>query len=201
MFIIHNLHVNLQCRKMLYTNYGERKYLTRSERSKFIRFCQRGDDPENTFCLVLAYSGCRLSEALALRPRNIDLDAGVIIFETLKKRRRGVYRAVPIPVNILKKLQTAEKKCSLPGERLFPWSRTKAWMIIKRRMKLISVEGKQATPKGLRHGFAVAALHAGAPLNLVQKWLGHSSIQITAIYADVLGPEERQFAKQLWDSA
>ena len=52
-----------------------------------------------TFCLVLHYTGCRISEALA--PRNIDLSDKTIVFETLKKRRRGLYRAVPVPEEVL----------------------------------------------------------------------------------------------------
>ncbi|MEA3152395.1 MAG: integrase/recombinase XerD, partial [Gammaproteobacteria bacterium] len=28
----------------------------------------------------------------------------------------------------------------------------------------------------LRHGFGVAAVTAGVPLNLVQKWLGHAQL-------------------------
>ena len=50
-----------------------------------------------TFCAVLAYSGCRISEALALTSEAIDTAAGTIVFETLKKRKSGVYRAVPAP--------------------------------------------------------------------------------------------------------
>jgi len=50
---------------------------------------------------VLAYSGCRISEALALTADRVDLAAYTIIFETLKKRRRGVYRAVPVPPAVI----------------------------------------------------------------------------------------------------
>ena len=36
----------------------------------------------------------RLSEALDLTAERVDLTSGVIVFESLKKRRKGVYRAV-----------------------------------------------------------------------------------------------------------
>jgi integrase/recombinase XerD len=42
-------------------------------------------------------------------------------------------------------------------------------------------------PKGLRHGFGVQAVSAGIPLNLVQRWLGHSQLSTTAIYANAVG--------------
>src|ERR1700741_5008389 len=57
-----------------------------------------------TLCMTLAYSGCRLSEALALTADRVDLTAGVVVFETLKKRRAGVYRAVPVPPALLEAL-------------------------------------------------------------------------------------------------
>ena len=52
-------------------------------------------------------------------------------------------------------------------------------------------------PKGLRHGFGVAAVSAGSPLNLVQKWLGHAQLTTTAIYADAVGEEEQSIAAQM----
>ena len=39
--------------------------------------------------------GGRVSKVLALTPDKIDFNAQAIIFETLKKRRQGIYRAVP----------------------------------------------------------------------------------------------------------
>ena len=39
--------------------------------------------------MTLAFAGCRLSEALALTVDRVDLAAGPLIFETLKKRRMG----------------------------------------------------------------------------------------------------------------
>jgi integrase len=48
--------------------------------------------------MTLAYTGCRLSEALALTADRVDLAAGVLTFESLKKRRTGVYRSVPVPL-------------------------------------------------------------------------------------------------------
>ena len=57
--------------------------------------------------------------------------------------------------------------------------------------------GKQASAKGLRHGFAVHAVSV-APLTLVKKWLGHSRLETTEIYLGVIGLEERAMAKRMW---
>ena len=61
-----------------------------------------------------------------------------------------------------------------------------------------AVDGPHASPKGLRHGFGVAAVWAGIPLNLVQKWLGHAQLSTTAIYADAVGEEEQSIAARMW---
>jgi site-specific recombinase XerD len=48
------------------------------------------------------------------------------------------------------------------------------------------------------HGFGVAAVQAGIPLNLVQRWLGHAQLSTTAIYAEAIGPEEQEIAARMW---
>ena len=58
--------------------------------------------------------------------------------------------------------------------------------------------GAHAVPKGLQHGFGVAAVSAGIPLNLVQKWLRHAQLSTTAIYADAVGGEEQDIARRMW---
>jgi hypothetical protein len=59
-------------------------------------------------------------------------------------------------------------------------------------------EGPHACPKGLRHGFGVAAVSKGIALNMVQKWLGHAQLTTTAIYANAVGEEEQSIAARMW---
>lgn len=54
------------------------------------------------------------------------------------------------------------------------------------------------SPKGLRHAFGVHAVLSGVPLPLVQEWLGHEDIAMTAIYLAVMGAEERAIARRMW---
>jgi integrase len=74
---------------------GKRLYLTADERRAFMVAASKAPRPVRTFCAVLHDSGCRISEALTLTPERIDLIGQAVVFETLKKRRSGVYRAVP----------------------------------------------------------------------------------------------------------
>jgi integrase/recombinase XerD len=189
---------------LVFDRVGNRKYLTISERGAFLCAAAEMAPEGRTFCTVLAYSGARLSEVLALTPARIDLSTGLVVFESLKKRRRGVYRAVPMPAELLADLDrvyglaAARRSPDLASSREWRWSRTTAWSRVKGAMAAAAVSGPQATPKGLRHGFAVAALQAGVPINFVRRWLGHSRLSTTEIYADAVGDEERAIAARFW---
>ena len=154
------------------------------------------------------YTGCRISEALALTPASIDLSGKTIVFETLKKRRRGVYRAVPVPeavldtLNLVHGLQRPGKRRRRAMDRtpLWPWSRTTAWRRVKEVLTAAAIAaGPHKTPKGLRHGYGVQAVSCGVPPNMLRKWMGHASLEVTAIYSDALGEEQHQIAARMWE--
>jgi integrase/recombinase XerD len=189
----------------LYTPAGARKYVTAGERDAFLREAERADRQVRTLCMTLAYAGCRLSEALALTADRVDLAAGTLVFATLKKRQPGIYRAVPVPPALLDALDLVHgirehqaRRGKGRGEHLWPWSRMTGWRAVHGVMAATGLDGPQASPKGLRHGFGVAAVSAGIPLNLVQKWLGHAQLTTTAIYADAVGTEEKDIARRMW---
>jgi integrase len=68
---------------------GRRLYLTEEERRAFIAAAAKAPREVRTFCGVLHATGCRISEALALTADRIDLAGRVIVFESLKKRKRS----------------------------------------------------------------------------------------------------------------
>ena len=82
---------------------------------------------------------------------------------------------------------------------LWALGRTRAWQIVTGTMKEAKIKGAHATPKGLRHGFAIHAVQSGVPLNLVQRWLGHAQLSTTASYANAIGAEERNIARRMWN--
>ncbi len=186
---------------MIYDKKGQRKYLTPSERDRFCRAALKLPLDQQTFCLTIAYSGCRISEALQMTGSRIDQEEQGVVIRTLKKRRNDVYRVVPLPIWLLELVQTHyQPMYEYPERRLWPWSRAKGWMVIKRVMADAGIAGGHACPKGLRHAFGIAAIQSGIPLNLIQKWLGHSKIETTAIYTNAMGAEERLIAKRMWTS-
>jgi integrase/recombinase XerD len=191
----------------LYATLGRRLYLTPGERDAFLRTALGHDRPVRTFCSLLYYTGCRISEALHLTPRRVDFADQVIIVESLKKRRKGVYRAIPVPPSLLDTLDLVHglKKIQRRGRRrdldqpLWPWSHTTAWRRVVAVMQQAHiVAGPHRVPKGLRHGYAIHALNRGVPLNMVSKWMGHSILEITAIYANAVGQEQQAIAARMW---
>lgn len=184
---------------------GERLYLTSSERVAFLKAASQAPRDVRTFCLVLHYTGCRISEALGLSVRHIDLEGKALIFETLKKRRKGIFRAVPIPDDVLDTLDMVHgireaQRSKGENKRLFSWSRSTAWRRVSEVMDEAGIsEGAHRCPKGLRHGYGVHAINSGVPLNMLSKWMGHSSLEVTAIYANALGEEQRSIAAKMWE--
>src|SRR4051794_8744446 len=113
---------------------GKRLYLTAEERVAFLAAAAKAARPVRTPCGVLHTTGCRVSEALALTPERVDLAGEALVFETLKKLRRGVFRAVPVPPGLLDQLdlvhgvrEAQRRGKGHAGRRLRPWSRMMAW--------------------------------------------------------------------------
>jgi hypothetical protein len=147
---------------------------------------------------MLAATGCRISEALALSEASIDFEAGHIVIQSLKKRDRKVYRSIPLPSALLSMLWEGLEAGLLSQDRLWPWSRMTGYRRVREVMRAAKITGAHASPKGLRHAFGVCAIQSNVPLNLIQRWLGHADIKTTTIYTDAMGPEERQFAARMW---
>ena len=186
----------------MFDRSGNRKYLNSAERRAFLRAVKTVDDESRrAFLLTLFHTGCRISEALNVVTTRVDLMNGTITFETLKRRRNGCFRAIPVPDELTRELRSlAEGK--QPTERLWKFSRPTAYRTVKAVMRASRIVGAMACPKGLRHGHGVACVAVKIPLTTIQKWLGHARIETTAVYLDVLGQEERSLARRLWrDSA
>jgi len=199
----------------LFTSGGNRKYLTADEQEKFIAAANDHERAEiRTLCLTLAYTGCRISEALALDSSRVDLPDKSITFRTLKQgtyksgpnkgQPKIIYRAVPCPDGLIDALElvhrirkTQKSKRQVSGS-LWPWGRTQATKHIKDVMAVAGIEGDHATPKGLRHGFGVRMAQRTRNPRLVQKLMGHTKLENTAIYMDLVGDEARAEVVGAW---
>jgi len=186
----------------LYAPTGQRLYLTPAERSAFIEVARAQPPPVHTFCHMLAYTGCRISEALALTNKNIDLQSQVVVFETLKRRHKGVFRAVPLPDPFLQEL-TKTHHLSLydaTSKPLWPMSRSTAYRRIIDVLEAAGIaKGPHHCPKGLRHSFGVTAVLNGVPVGKLKAWMGHARLETTLLYTQATGDEERALAQAIWN--
>ena len=186
---------------------GKRKYLTLEEQERFLSATSELERPEvRTFCDTLAYTGCRISEALALTPERIDLSARAITFQTLKQRGKIRFRSVPVPAQHLEALllvhniRKAQKSKSVATKtaKLWDFKRAMASRHVAAVMAAADIEGAHACPKGLRHGFGVRMAQKTRNPRLVQKLMGHVSMENTAIYMDLVGEEAHAEVIAAW---
>jgi integrase/recombinase XerD len=178
----------------LFGPFASRKYLNTAERRRFLELAQGLPSSECLFCEVLAWTGARISEVLALTPAVIDMECGAASIETLKRRKRGIVRQVPLPTDVLNELERkfslrdAQRDPDRANERMWKWSRTTAWRRIKEIMASAGISGMNAMPKGLRHGFGVNAFQANVPPHLVQRWLGQGFMATWSVPKSACSP-------------
>lgn len=198
----------------LFSGEGERLYLTANERARFLVAAIEESRENRVLCSVMHFTGCRPSEALALTPASILLTEKVIVFRTSKKRKfdnQGrvklpQYRSIPVPDKViddldlvfdLRRLARLNKEQDQP---LWTMSRATTWRMVKSVMARAGIKGKQATSKGLRHGFGIAMLSGekALPLNILRDLMGHSDTKITEIYTTAIGAEKRNMVMNAW---
>lgn len=190
----------------LFTFEGKRKYLTAVEQGRFIATANAQERAEvRTFCLTLAYSGCKISEALELTADRVDLSDKSITFRTLKQRDKVKYRSVPCPDTLIDALELTHRsrkvqrtKAKDKITKLWLRGRTQATKHVWAVMEAAGIKGDHATPKGLRHGFGVRMAMQTRNPRLVQKFLGHANLETTAIYMDLAGDEARAEVIGAW---
>ena len=178
----------------LYDDAGRRKYLNAAERERFLRCADHVSASEQALIYVLTFTGCRISEALALTRHHLDAERDTLTFRTLK-RRRTVFRIIPIPPEVSEMLIALKPSV---GDRYWTMHRATAWRLVQAIMDEADICGPMACCKGLRHAFGMRAADRNVPPSLIQRWMGHASPATTAIYIDAIGVEERGFASRMW---
>ena len=149
---------------------------------------------------TLYATGLRVSELVALKTLQVNLDAGVV--RVMGKGSKE--RLVPLgeeAVDWIARYLT-EARAELKGKRepdaLFitargaGMTRQAFWHLI-RRYGMRAIPGKALSPHALRHAFATHLINHGADLRVVQMLLGHADISTTQIYTHVA----RERLKQL----
>ena len=149
---------------------------------------------------TLYATGLRVSELVALKTFEVNLDAGVL--RVLGKGSKE--RMVPLgeeAVHWLQRYDGSARKDLLKrraSDHVFVTARgagmtRQAFWHLLRRYGARAIPGKKLSPHVLRHAFATHLINHGADLRVVQLLLGHSDISTTQIYTHVA----RERLKQL----
>jgi integrase/recombinase XerD len=139
---------------------------------------------------ICLFTGCRISEALALK--KTDIKSGTITFRKSTTKGKLKTRIVDIPSG----LATILSEYKFPGEMMFPGmhgvterlTRFMADKILRDACKRIGLEGVST------HSFRRTALtqmsSAGIPLRTIQEISGHSDLKTLQRYLEVT-PEQK----------
>jgi integrase/recombinase XerD len=162
---------------------------------------RRSDRHKRYFLLVkfLYRTGARIDEILILKPLDINLATNTIRLKTLKqgKDKNGVqrekFRVISIHPDLRDTYMQYLLELNIPQkgeELLFPMKRQVVDLYFKKIQEKL---GLKIHAHKFRHTFAVKAIMDNVPLNVLQQWLGHSSIFTTSIYTQITGMDTSEF--------
>lgn len=138
--------------------------------------------------LMTVYSaGFRISEALHLRPEDIDSARMVIRVRQGKGRKDRYVMLSPVLLAILREYW----KIARPKTWLFPHRyqdkplTAGTLRVIVKKARVTAGLKKHVRTHDLRHAFATHLLEKGVNIRVIQKLLGHASLRSTEIYTHV----------------
>jgi len=143
---------------------------------------------------VLYRGGLRVSEALALYPKDLDAASGAVRVLNGKGGRArtigmdpGAFAALGEWIEARRRLGLDGRSpvfCTARGERV---SSSYVRRLLNRLGEQAGIE-KRVHPHGLRHTHAAQLRAEGVDIGIISKQLGHRSIATTARYLDHIAP-------------
>jgi len=143
--------------------------------------------------LALLYAtGCRASEVVNLRLRDVHLDESycrcvgkgnkerLVSLNPIANRSLQAYLTHERPL-LAARSEAEELLISKSGRAL---TRIMVWSLVKKYARRVGASDK-VSPHTLRHSFATHMLAGGAEIRALQELLGHASIATTQIYTHV----------------
>lgn len=141
---------------------------------------------DRALILLLLRTGMRIGELLNVKVADIILPERKILLYLGKKNYQGrvVYFGEDAEVALHEWLRIRKQKKYLfyspTRENL---SYVAAWMMMKKILERAGLFGKEYSLHSLRHTFATDMLNAGLRVEVLQRLLGHQSLDITMRYA------------------
>jgi site-specific recombinase XerD len=171
--------------------------LSGAEVERLMRCCSRRAPTgvrNRALIAVMWRCGLRIGEALALRAKDVDLDAGTLVVQRGKGGKRRVVGVDAGTAALVGRWLEVRRRRGLSGPlfctlRGRPMDQSYVRHLLPRLARRAGVE-RRVHAHGLRHAFAVDMVRSGAPLYVVRDALGHSSVATTQVYLSRVGAHE-----------
>jgi site-specific recombinase XerD len=162
-----------------------RKYLKQEELKALLEAPKRMRD--RLIIKLLYETGMRVGELTSLTIGDVDLEAGEITIQEAKRHEEG--RKVPLVNSWTKTMlrdyigtRKTRRDPLFVSNKRGALSRRQVERLIENYGSAVGLDKDKRHPHVLRHTHAVHALKSGIDLRTLQQNLGHSSIEVTAIY-------------------
>lgn len=160
---------------------------------------------------ILTSTGLRVSELANLRCGDLATSYGSAASIYVRDGKGYKPLTVIIPESLKKHLKQFLVWKKNKGERvgeedhLFcgqrgPWTRQAVQQLVKKYLKKLDLYENGKSVHSLRHSYAVELYRRERDIRAVQKQLGHSSIQTSQIYVDVLEEDLGRQVRGMWQN-
>ena len=167
--------------------------LTREEERLFIEACKQSN--QGDLLLLCLYQGLRLGEAVALTYDDVDFANNTIsISKSVDSCGELTTPKTETSIRVMPLFKRTQTLLNQDGRgNVFKYNRKVYQNAMLKICKSIGL--KNISIHSLRHTFATRCAEAGIAAKVVQKWLGHSTIDMTMnVYTHVNNDFERQSA-------
>ncbi len=160
---------------------------TKAEVNAILKACDKLEDGNlstrertraraRALCLVMLYSGLRISDTVKLNRKTVDLATGILLVRVMKTGRKLYVRLGQPAIDALSALPSGGDYFFWTGESKLATAVGNARRTISRILSIAKVKGH---PHRFRDSFSVRLLEKGEDLRTVQLLLGHTSIKTT----------------------
>lgn len=162
---------------------AEKEYLTKEELKAFAEAPTVNETTRRAF-LFCCFTGLRYSDISALTWQDIRQGDNGWMVSVKAMRKTG--KQVVIPLNQSAMSLLPDRNGCKPGQKVFDLTCLSACDRCLKKMAAAAKVAKNVSFHTSRHTFAVLTLAAGGDIYTVGKLLGHTSINSTQVYADVV---------------
>ena len=172
------------------------EYLESDEVGAIIR---AADDPRARLLMLEQWrAGLRVSEALDLEVSDLSLESNNPTLRVRSGKGRRT-RVVPVHPELAAAFRMALSYGNVREGRLIDVHRVTAWRWVQTAVRRAEelralLPGRRVGTHTLRHSCARHLLMHGIPINYLSRWLGHTSIQTTLVYLELVPDPTRSLA-------